>query len=95
MNLSGLTDVYGEFGSFVNIIQKVDILPHERYNGAIKILAKMVKMKNQLSCHEKCMENKSCLWPNYHEDKKNLTVMKPIKMFELIEIKIHNLTKPD
>jgi len=72
MNLSGLTDVYGEFGSFVNIIQKVDILPHERYDSAIKILDKMVKMKNQLSCHEKCMENKSCLWPNYHEDQKKL-----------------------
>ena len=37
MNLSGLTDVYGEFG------QKVDI----------KILHQMVQMKNQLSFHEK------------------------------------------
>ena len=43
MNLSGLCDVYYEFGAFVSIVHKVDILPHERYDGAMKVLDKMVK----------------------------------------------------
>ena len=68
MNLSGLTDVYDEFGSFVNVIQKVNVLPHERYDGAMKVLAKIAKMKNQISNQDKCVENGICLWPNYHED---------------------------
>ena len=72
MILSGLTDVYDEFGAFVNTVQKVDILPHERYDNAMKVLDKMVKVKNQISSHDRCIESGTCLWPNYHEDQSKL-----------------------
>ena len=69
MTLSGLTDVYDQFGCFVNIVQKVDILPHERYDLAMRVLDKMTKMKNEISSHESCVvQNGICLWPNYHSD---------------------------
>ena len=64
--------MYDEFCAFVNTVQKVDILPHERYDNAMKVLDKMVKMKNQISSHDRCIESGTCLWPNYHEDQSKL-----------------------
>ena len=52
------------------MVQKVNILPHERYDEAIKVLDSMAKMKN-LSSQEKCNEN-HCIWPSYHMDLKEL-----------------------
>ena len=72
MTLSGLTDIYNQFGCFVNIVQKVDILPHERYDAAMKVLDKMVKMKDKISCHN---QTGTCVWPNYHKD--SATMVQP------------------
>ena len=44
----------------------------ERYDNAMKVLDKMVKMKNQISSHDRCIESGTCLWPNYHEDQSKL-----------------------
>lgn len=66
MHLSGLADIYNMFGMFVNVVQKVNVLPHERYDSAIQVLDTMAKMKS-LTPHEKC-ETESCLWPSYHKD---------------------------
>ena len=70
MHLSGLADIYNMFGLFVNVVQKVNVLPHERYDNAIQVLDTMAKMK-KLSSHEKC-DNESCLWPSYHKDVKEM-----------------------
>ncbi len=70
MHLSGLADVYDMFGMFVNVVQKVNVLPHERYDNSIKVLDKMAKMKS-VSSHDQCKENQ-CLWPRYHTDVKEI-----------------------
>ena len=74
MHLSGLTDVYDGFGAFVNVIQKVNILPHERSDGDLKVLDRMAKMKSQIliSCHAKCLGTVVCLWKKYHDDQMKL-----------------------
>ena len=42
LHLSGLSDIYDLFGLFVNEIQKVNVLPHERYDNARSILTIMI-----------------------------------------------------
>ena len=70
MHLSGLADIYNMFGMFVNVVQKVNVLPHERYDGAVQVLDTMGKMI-KVSSHEKC-NNEDCLWPSYHKDVKEI-----------------------
>ena len=64
LTLSGLTDIYDWTGCFVNVMQKVDILPHERYDAAMRVLDTMTKMRAEISCHK---QTGNCVWPNYHE----------------------------
>ena len=42
---------------YVNAVQKVNVLPHERYDSSVKILNTMAKMKNVFSIR-----------PRYHMD---------------------------
>ena len=70
LHLSGLADIYDMFGLFVNIVQKVNVLPHERYDDSMKVLDKMARMKN-LQAHDQCNANQ-CLWPRYHADVKEI-----------------------
>ena len=69
LHLSGVADVYDIFGVLVNYVQKVNILPHERYDSFLKILDKMVEMKGQMD--DSC-EDDNCLWPRYHADRNKL-----------------------
>ena len=74
LQLSGTADIYDVFGRFVNVIQKLSVLPHERYDNALKVLDHMVVMKNQID-HEACVQTKPkphCVWPRYHEDRKTI-----------------------
>ena len=48
LHLSGIADVYDMFGALVNVVQKVNILAHERYDNFVKIVDKMSLMKNQM-----------------------------------------------
>ena len=57
------------FGTLVNVIQKVNVLPHERYDNFIKVLDKMVEMNHHL--RDECIDEK-CLWPRFHADKNEL-----------------------
>ena len=59
LHLSGLADIYDMFGTFVNMVQKVNVLPYERYDNSMKVLDKMAKMTN-LHSHDQCNENQ-CL----------------------------------
>ena len=64
--LSGCGDVYDHYGKFANACQKVNVLPHERYDTAVSIIEKfstMVKCMNHVDCPVS-----KCLWPRYHED---------------------------
>ena len=70
LTLSGLIDIYDKYRELINVIQKVNSLPHERYDSFIHVCDKMKKMCETIS-HEKC-NMKSCCWPCYHNDLKNL-----------------------
>ena len=69
--LSGCADVYNLFGIFAPIRQTVNLLPHERYDDAMAVIAKFVKMLNCME-HRDCPpdeeEKSQCLWPRYHAD---------------------------
>ena len=41
LNLSGLADVYGQFGAVVNVAQMFHLLPHERYELYMKDVEKL------------------------------------------------------
>ena len=69
IHLSGIADVYDVFGTLVNIVQQVNILPHERYDNFIKVLDKMFRMISQVD--DTCIGEK-CVWPRYHADKNEM-----------------------
>ena len=80
LGLSGTSDVYENFGHIANLCQKVDILPHERYDSVMRGVdhfAHMLSAVSHSQCQEVIMELKSsgkmdestsvvCLWPRYH-----------------------------
>ena len=73
LRLSGIADVYDTFGVLVNVCQKVDVLPYERYDEFHNVLSVMDKMALTLDDHLLCAQYKKCLWPRYHEDLKSLS----------------------
>lgn len=70
LRLSGLCDLYAVFGHAVNILQKVNILPHEKYDLFIKCISDYTLMAESISNHDKCpqLPKPVCQWPNYHKD---------------------------
>ena len=66
--LSGLCDVYEVFGNGVNILQKVDMLPHDKYDQfQIEVIERYEAMATPKS-HTTCLEQKQCYWPVHHHD---------------------------
>ena len=53
LNLSGLADVYEQFGALVNFAQMFHLLPHERYELYMKDVERLDMIKC-LSDHRKC-----------------------------------------
>ena len=76
--LSGLADVYSQFGVVVNISQLVHLLPHERYERFMKAVDHFQSMGQSLCDHRKCEllapegADQKCLWPIYHKSKETL-----------------------
>ena len=83
LRLSGLSDSYDCFGKFVNVLQKIDVLPKQRYDDSMKILDEMTDMSKKIdhsTCAEiakleaiKCSKNPDtfpikCVWPRYHDE---------------------------
>ena len=80
LGLSGTSDVNENFGHIANLCQKVDILPHERYDSVMRGVdhfAHMLSAVSHSQCQDVIMERKSsgkmdqsssmiCLWPMYH-----------------------------
>ena len=54
LNLSGLADVYEQFGAIVNIVRMVYLLHHERYELYMDAVGKLDNMAKCLSDHSKC-----------------------------------------
>ena len=70
LTLSAITDIYDKYGELVNVVQKVNYLPHERFDTFIHVCNKMKSMSERMN-HEKC-DVKFCSWPVYHRDLKEL-----------------------
>ena len=63
--LSGLADIYEQYGVLVSEVQKVNQLPFQRFD---KFTGHMEKMVKCLSDHNNCGKDK-CFWPHYHKNK--------------------------
>ena len=70
LRLSGITDIYEKYGELVDVVQKVNSLPYERFDTFIHVCNKMKNMSERMN-HEKC-DAKSFSWPIYHHDIKEL-----------------------
>ena len=71
LTLSAITDIiYDKYGELVNVVQKVNYLPHERFDTFIHVCNKMKSISERMN-HEKC-DAKFCSWPVYHRDLKKL-----------------------
>ena len=71
MQLGGTCDVYSQFSAMVCNLQKVNLLPHERYSKYQYRFNQMRQMMDSISDHSKC-DSKECHWPKYHTDKQNI-----------------------
>ncbi|CAB4032571.1 Hypothetical predicted protein [Paramuricea clavata] len=66
--LSGLADIYEQYGVLVSEVQKVNLLPFQRFDKFTDHMEKMKKMVKCLSDHNNCGKDK-CFWPHYHKNK--------------------------
>ena len=80
-SLSMVTNVYKVYASISLILQKVDILPHQKYDIFKDLLSKFAKMLDNVSYNE-CLnmvldltdkrlrevQKEVCYWPRFHED---------------------------
>ena len=69
LRLTGLANIYSQYGFLVNKVQEVNLLPHERLEGFESANAKLKKMAD---CVENCNlcpvkdDKKVCYWPDFH-----------------------------
>ena len=71
IQLGGTCDIYSQFSVMVCNLQKVNVLPYERYSQYQDRLNKMRQMMDTISDHSK-YDAKECFWPKYHTDKQNI-----------------------
>ena len=79
--LSGVTDIYEQFGVAVQIVQSVYLLPHERLEQFQRAVSRMESMGHMLD-HKDCPEQvagKKCLFEQSHADKKSLAETNTIR----------------
>ncbi len=91
--LSGITDIYEKYGELVNVLQKVNSLPHERFDTFVYICNKMKNMSQRIT-HEKC-DAKSCYWPVYHGDLKKLDNIGELDNMGVPIVDTHNKEGPN
>ena len=86
LSLSMVTDVYKLYRLVSCCLQKIDVLPHEKYDSFKEFVGVLLKMKETVKvsdcpCNEVDMEEKDwqqliekdknfCLWPRFHRDVK-------------------------
>ena len=72
MELSGISDLYDQFGKLVNIVQQVNLLPWERYDQALDQIMVIESMEEAMS-HDRCLSSgDKCLSPRFHTDQETL-----------------------
>ena len=75
--LSGSCDIYIRFGHAVNLLQKVSILPHTKFDNFVEIVSGLKVMSTTVdptlcSCHQD-INSTQCLWPNLHKDSREVS----------------------
>ena len=89
--LSGLADIYSQFGVVVNISQLVHLLPHERFECFMKAVDLFQIMGQSLCDHRKCDSlapegrDQKCLWPMYHKSKETLQEKNEIRSIPILQ----------
>lgn len=78
LQLSGVVDIYTVFGHGVNVLQTLNMLPHDKYDRFNQVCVNKLKsMLNTISSHKKCPKNDKgntiCDWPCFHSDSESLT----------------------
>ena len=81
LSLSGVTDAYKVYRKISSVLQKINILPHEKYDCYLSYLnfySEMVETTSYLSCLCLLVDTEDivwrgvveevCLWPRLHED---------------------------
>ena len=95
LTLSGLADIYDQFGCIVQITQMVHLLPHERldkYNKALKQLRSMALCQDHTNCAVQFSDENAedkCVWPVSHADKK--TFQEKGKIRDLTVVNKHGI----
>ena len=90
--LSGLVDIYEQFGAMVQITQMVHLLPHERLDLFNKGVRHMRNLALCLEGHKHCEQyfqtDAKCLWPKNHADRKSLVENKEIRGLTILLISL-------
>ena len=71
IRLCGICDIYHLFSDIVNLLQKVNILPHIKYEKFNLLILKLEEMCLTISDHSKCLKDK-CKWPYLHGNLDNI-----------------------
>ena len=90
LTLSGLVDIYDQFGAIVQVTQMVTLLPHERldlYTKAVSRLDNMGLAQDHKDCEQffNGDEKVKCLWPVHHADKKTYKEKKMIRGMYILD----------
>lgn len=74
LRLSGVCDIYSVFGHAINVLQTVNMLPHEKYDIFMTCVNDLLCMTESVDDHDKCpkVPKPVCQWPTYHNDVKDI-----------------------
>jgi hypothetical protein len=82
--LCGVCDIYNLFSKIVNILQKVNMLPHVKYDVFVELCGQFKDMCKSMDCHEtKCNKDK-CFWPYLHGNLTNITELSSFRGIPLV-----------
>ena len=71
LTLAGICDIYNQFSQMVCELQKVNVLPFERFAQYKRIFNTMKQMVESLGDHSLC-EAEHCNWTKFHSDKNSI-----------------------
>ena len=83
--LSGLCDVYSVFGNAVNILQTVNMLPHEKYHKFNLCINAFNDMVDTISNHQSDKCKNKCQWQTYHKDLEKLLCSGKYRGISIVE----------
>ena len=92
IRLCGICDIYNLFSDIVNLLQKVNILPHIKYEKFNLLILKLEDMCLTISDHYKCLKDQ-CNWPYLHGNHDSIVNDNIFRGISLCEPIIDKLTR--